>query len=191
MLSMERVIEIARSVVEIRTRITANGHGAMIDNNLHDGIELARAVNGGYVSQLTTAGERRLTVTAHVLAGLQATLAGRAVLRDPDGGAAQMSKVNAEGAGPIEGTTPDGLRFALVRTDSVFYGAVFAGETVTADHTEGDEPYARFVVTGAVWRDDLDEGQLCMVGRWESYKSSETYPMSTNGFQARWEPIHR
>lgn len=64
MINAERMIQIARNTVSLRQAIIELGGLTLIDNNLRDGIELARAVNGGYVSQLTTAGERQL-IHAH------------------------------------------------------------------------------------------------------------------------------
>jgi hypothetical protein len=75
MLNAERVTELARSIVHDRLFIVRQGGAARIDNNLHDGIELARAVVGGYISQLTTAGERRLIATFNALAELRNDLA--------------------------------------------------------------------------------------------------------------------
>jgi hypothetical protein len=75
MLSTERVIELARTVIADRASIAVDGNAAAIDSNLHDGIELARALTGGYVGQLTTAGERRLVATFNALIELRRDLA--------------------------------------------------------------------------------------------------------------------
>lgn len=171
MISQKRVIEVARSIVDIRIALVVHGNAAMIDNNLMGGVELAHAVASGYISQLTLSGERRLMETRNRIAALRETLQSKPAL--------------PAGMGSVSCTTPHGTTYYLINDETG--RPVRIGETVTADHTEGDEPYATFVVTGATWRDDINESSPCLVGRWSSYESAETYPMSSNGFQVHWE----
>lgn len=45
-----------------------------------------------------------------------------------------------------------------------------------------------FIVTGAEYRDDIDEDRPCVVGRWiyDGPDATEVYPVSSRGFRVRW-----
>lgn len=174
MISTERATEIARSIVDARIHINVWGDATAIDNNLTGGIELAHAVASGYVSQLTNSGERRLTEAHKRITALRESL-----LTNPE----------PVESNHVECMTPDGTRLVLMRTDGEHPEAVVAHSAVLEDHREGDEPYASFIVTGAEWRDDINEQAPCMVGRWASYASAETFPMTSCGFQVYWDSV--
>jgi hypothetical protein len=171
MITTQRATEIARSIVAARIAINGHGEAALIDNNLMGGIELAHMVTSGYVGQLTSSGERRLMDAHKRIVELR-----EAILMRPAPVPNDL----------VQCVTPDGTRLVLVRTDGDRHEPVKVGAEVQEDHCEGDGPYAAFIVTGAAWRDDIDEGPI-MMGRWASYATGEVYPMSTNGFQVAWE----
>jgi hypothetical protein len=168
-ITQERAVELARSVVDARIKIQVHGELAMIDNNLMGGIELAFAVTSGYVEQLSRSGERRLMETHNRIVALLETM---------------RPKVVPTVTGPIEGTTPDGRTYTLTRTGPGACGPVLTGEAITSPM----EPEDRFIVTGAVWRDDICETALCVFGHWDSDGPTEGYPISMKVFNAKWEP---
>lgn len=86
----------------------------------------------------------------------------------------------------IECDSPGGTRYRLVRKTDNY--PILVGEAVRDNFGDGE----RFIIAGAVWRDDINETQPCMVGNWESsiaYGDRETYALNTDGFMVRWERI--
>ena len=92
----------------------------------------------------------------------------------------------------VECTTPSGARYYLtysasgmpVRIHTTVRECADSGDEtsmLTADH--------RFLVVGAVWRDDISEQAPCLVGRWlsDGHGEIETYPMPSEAFHVRWE----
>lgn len=88
---------------------------------------------------------------------------------------------------PIECTAPDGSTLKLKRSTYGYYWLpVPTGGHIT--DVTGDV----FVVTGAVWRDDIDDDRPCIVGHWLGDviegRTTENYAMCSQGFNVRWMP---
>lgn len=171
MITQQHAQKIARFIVDTRIAIAAQGDLATIDNYLTGGIELAHMVTSGYIDQLSASGELRLTTTYDRIKALREAVSRPIGMTRP----------------VIECETPDGVRLVLMRTGEEGDRPVAIGDAVSEDHWEDGERPARFIVTGATWRDDVNETAPCMVGRWANYSPGESFPMTANGFQVYWQ----
>jgi hypothetical protein len=160
--------KVAQSIVATVDALTKAGNAALIDNMWSPAIALANSIAEGYVTGISAEGAQYLMSINYQLIALNAP----ADEQPP--------------AEPVECDSPSGTRYRLIsKVDSY---PVLVGETARDNFGDGE----RFVIAGAVWRDDINETQPCMVGNWESNIADgdrEVYALNTDGFMVRWERI--
>lgn len=167
--------KVAKSIVTTINALTKRGDAALIDNMWSPAIALANSIHEGYVTGITAEGAQYLMSVNYQLIALNVPTPARTPGDLFDGTR-------------VECVTPHGVRLTLSYAETGINGVpVTLGETI-------NEVYpldGTFIVTGAVWRDDIDEARPCVVGRWthDGPDATETYPMSSRDFGVRWTAL--